>query len=163
MANISYNQIHETLDEPTMMSILQKIQEIWDLLPKGALTDAERKRYRALDVRNLAFVEDVVRLKNGIGAGILPPVLLNDNVDTDLKLFKQLKTLRGRVMGLDYLLKDVERIVGHESYGVGLTHYGMYKVSAKVGVPHAQSALEELEWRFKNQAAKDKKKGGPKE
>src|SRR5690606_39675810 len=92
MANISYNQIHETLDEATMALILQKIQEIRELLPKGTLTDAERKRYRALDVRNLAFVEDVVRLKNGIGAGILPPVLLNDNTDTDLKLFKQLRS-----------------------------------------------------------------------
>ncbi|MBK5212390.1 MAG: hypothetical protein JJE55_01865 [Flavobacteriaceae bacterium] len=151
MANISYNQIHQTLDEATMTSILQKIREIWDLLPKGSLTDTERKRYRALDVRNLAFVEDVVRLKNGIGASILPAVLLNDNIDTDLKLFKQLKTLRARVLGLDYLLKDVERIVGHESYGVGLTHYGMYKVSSKVGVPNAKSAVDALEWRFKNQ------------
>ena len=124
MANISYNQIHETLDEATLALILQKIQEIKEL-PKGTLTDAERKRYRSLDVRNLAFVEDVVRLKNGIGAGILPPVLLNDNTDTDLKLFKQLQTLRSRIDGLNYLLKDVERIVGHEAYGTGLAHHGM--------------------------------------
>ncbi|AFL81882.1 hypothetical protein Aeqsu_2423 [Aequorivita sublithincola DSM 14238] len=56
MANISYNQIHETLDEAKMALILQKIQEIADLLPKGTLTDAERKSYHALDVRNLIFL-----------------------------------------------------------------------------------------------------------
>jgi hypothetical protein len=163
MANLSYNQIHATLDEATMALILQKIQEIRELLPKGTLTDAERKRYRALDVRNLAFVEDVVRLKNGIGAGILPPVLFNDNTDTDLKLFKQLQTLRSRIDGLNYLLKDVERIVGHEAYGTGLAHYGMYRVTAKAGVPNAQSAMEELAWRFEKQGKREKKKGGPKE
>src|SRR5690606_10755168 len=163
MANISYNQIHETLDEATMASILQKIQEILNLLPKGTLNKEERKQYRSLDVRNLGFVEDVVRLKNGIGAGILPPVLLNDNTDTDLKLFKQLQTLRNRIDGLNYLLKDVERIVGHEAYGTGLAHYGMYKVTAKAGIPNAQSAMEELAWRFEKQGKREKKKGGPKE
>lgn len=163
MANISYNQIHETLDEATMALILQKIQEIADLLPKGTLTDTERKRYRALDVRNLVFVEKVVRLKNSFGASVLPPVLLNDNTDIDLKLFKQVKNLRGRMHGLDYQLKDVERIVGHEAFGTGLTHYGMYKISAKAGVTNAQSALAELSWRFEKQGKKEKKKGGPKD
>lgn len=161
MANISYNQIHETLDEATMLIILQKFQEITDLLPKGTLTSAERKSYRAMDVRNLAFVEDVVRLKNGIGASILPSILLNDAVDTDLKLFKQVKTLRGRVQGLDYLLKDVERIVGHEAYGVGLTHHSVYKIAARVGMPHGKSALEALMWRFNEQGPNKGMKPGP--
>ena len=149
MANISYNQIHETLDDATMAIILQKIREIHDLLPKGALTDTERKSYRALDVRNLVFVEDAVRIKNGIGADILPTYLLNDNADTDLKLFKQVNTLRNRLLGLEYLLKDVERIVGHEAYGTVLTHYAFYKASSKVGVANAKSVMDELEWRFK--------------
>ncbi len=163
MANISYNQIHETLDSATMGLILQKVQEIWDLLPKATLTDHERKRYLALDVRNLAFVEDVVRLKSSYGANILPAALVNDNADIDLKLYKQVKTIRSRIIGLDYLLNDVERIVGHEAYGTGLTHYGIYKVSAKVGIPNAQSALDELEWRFNKQGANKGRKDGPKE
>lgn len=161
MANISNNQLHETLDDATMASILQKIEEIFNLLPQGTLTAEERKQYQSLDVRNLAFVEDVVRLKNGIGASILPPVLLNDAVDTDLKLFKQVNTLRGRVLGLDYLLKDVERIVAHEAYGVGLTHYSMYKIAARVGIPNGKSALEELKWRFNEQGPNKGMKPGP--
>lgn len=161
MANISNNQLHETLDEATMASILQKIEEIFNLLPQRTLTAEERKQYQSLDMRNLAFVEDVVRLKNGIGASILPAVLLNDAVDTDLKLFKQINTLRGRVQGLDYLLKDVERIVAHEGYSVGLTHYAVYKIAARVGIPHGKSALEELKWRFNEQGPNKGMKPGP--
>lgn len=161
MANLSYNQINETLDKATMVLIRQKIHEIWDLLPKGSLIDSERKSYRALDVRNLAFVEDGVRIKNGIGAGILPASLLNDNTDADLKLYKQLTSLFSGVHGLEYLLKDVMRIVGNEAYSAVLAHYGIYKASAKVGIPNAQSALEELEWRFKKQGPDRGKKPGP--
>ncbi len=160
MANLSYNQIHETLDAATMVLILQKLQEIRDLLPKGSLIDSERKRYLAMDVRNLKFVEDGVRLKNGLGGEILPASMQNDNADIDLELYKQVNIVHGQVQGLDFLLKDVARIVGHEAYGAILTHYGIYKTSAKMGIPNAKSVMDALEWRFKNQGPHKGKKTG---
>lgn len=64
------------------------------------------------------------------------------------------------MQGLDYLLKDVERIVGHEAFSTGLAHYGMYKISAKVGIASAQSALETLAWRFEKQGPNKGEKPG---
>ncbi len=151
MANISYNQIHETLDEATMTAIFDKLNEIRNLLPKGALTPEERKQYRSLDVRNLGFVEDAVKVKNGHGDALLSPMLKNDAMETDLTLGKQVKNLRQRLKSLDAILNDVERIVGDESFGVALTHYKLYKIEAKSGVPNARAAVEQLEWRFKKQ------------
>ncbi|HLT49673.1 MAG TPA: hypothetical protein VKZ90_04415 [Aequorivita sp.] len=151
MANISYNQIHATLDEATMASILQKIQEILNLLPKGTLNKEERKQYRSLDVRNLGFVEDALRVKNGNKAALLPPLLKNDNMQTDLALGKQLRSIRQRLQDVEVKLNDLERIVGHECFGVALTHYKLYKIEAKAGDTAAKAAVEQLEWRFKKQ------------
>lgn len=161
MANLNYNQINETLDAATMALILQKIQEIYELLPKGTLTATERKRYLAMNVRNLVFVEDGVRVKNGLGNSILPAHMQNDNAETDVKLYKQVNTLHNRVKGLAHKLNDVERIVGHEAYSTVLMHYDIYKASAKVGVPNAKSMVEALEWRFKKHGSKKGNKEGP--
>ena len=159
MANISYNQIHETLEETTMALILQKFQEIFDLLPKGTLTTNERQRYRSLNVRNLAFVEHAVKVQNTNDGSLLPALLSTNNMATDLMLFKQMRTLRSRVKNLDSILSDVERIVAHEAYGVALTQYKFYQIGSKVGTPNAKAAVEQLEWRFKNSGGKQKKDG----
>src|SRR5690606_27371480 len=157
MANISYNQIHETLDEATMDSILGYLNTIISLLPKGTLTAEERQRYRSLDVRNLVFVEDAVQVKNGAGGTMLPAVLHNDTIDTDLALHKQVKKARTLMQNLHVLLADVERIVAHEAYGTALTHYKIYQVAAKVGMEGGQAAMEKLEWRFKSHAGRGKR------
>jgi hypothetical protein len=100
MANISYNQIHQTLDEATMTAIFNKLNEIKSLLPKGTLTPEERKQYRSLDVRNLSFVEDAVKVKNGNGDALLSPMLKNNAIEIDLTLGKQVKNLRqGLIFG----------------------------------------------------------------
>lgn len=158
MANISYNQIHETLDEVTMDSILSSINAIMGQLPKGTLTAEERQRFRSLDVRNLVFVEDVVRIKNGTGGSMLPAALNNDTIDTDLALYKQIKKVRTQIQNLTVLLADVERIVAHESYGTALSHYKLYQVAANVGMEEGKTAMEQLEWRFKSHGGAGRKK-----
>lgn len=160
MANISYNKIHETLDEATMTAILTKLNEIRDFLPKGTLTKEQRQQYRGLDVRNLSFVEDAVRAKNGYGGSLLSPALNNDTLDTDLALFKQMNTLRQRLKNLETMFADVERIVAHEAYGTALLHYKFYQMGSKAGVPNAKATVEELEWRFKKQGPNKGKRPG---
>lgn len=163
MANISYNRIHETFDAATLAEALNKVKDVTNILPKGSLTPEQRKQYQGLDVRNLSFVEDAVRVKNGFGGALLPPIINNDTLDVDVALYKQISILRYHVNNLATMLTDVERIVAHEAYGAALLHYKYYKAAEKAGGPNAREAVEQLDWRFKKQGAKANKKGGPKE
>ncbi|MBT0608620.1 hypothetical protein [Aequorivita echinoideorum] len=154
MANLSYNLIHETLDETRMSTIFQKLEEIKALLPLGTLTPEERKQYRSLDVRNHAFVEDAIRVQKNLGENLLPADLKSDAMETDFLLGKQIKSVRERVKNIENILADVARIVDHESFGMASTQYKLYKVGAKVGIPNARTAVEELRWRFENQGGR---------
>lgn len=163
MSNITQNLLDLTLDQATLTSIKDHITAIEAVLPSKGLTPDQRKKYRSLDVRNLGFVQDVVKVKNNIDASaLLPTILQNDNIDNDLVLFKQVNELRSRLLQLVSLLTDIERIVAHEAYSNALAYYKMFQMGAKVGAPNAQTALEQLAWRFKNHAKKDKTKSGPK-
>ncbi|MBW2937868.1 hypothetical protein KXJ69_07090 [Aureisphaera sp. CAU 1614] len=157
MANITHNLIDQTLDPATLSEIENHLNAVEALLPKKALTADERKKYRGLDVRNLAFVEAALKVQKTLPLTVLPDPMKSEGMEKDLTLYKQANKINSRINHIARLLLDVERIVAHEAYSMALAHYKLYQVGNKLGLPNAKTAVEQMEWRFKSHGGGRKK------
>ena len=153
MANLSDNRLDVTLSAQAVTTINTAIDGITGALPKGNLTDVERKRLFALDVENRVFVEEVITEMDASGANIIPPFITRAHIETDLALFKQMNALESKVLGLLRHVTNLKRISGHEAYTVSLAVYKIYESASTGGITEANASYANLKRRFESQSA----------
>jgi len=148
MSNLTENRINRILDETAMTNALAAITNLETELPEGSLDDAQRESFRAINVQNKVFTEDVmVEMKNN-GATILPPYLDVNLLKNDFELFEQLDTLESRMVNAVRKIADLKRIAGHEAYSFALSVYKNYDAANQAGIPGAKESYERLSERF---------------
>ncbi len=151
MSNLTENRINRILDEIAMTNALAAITNLETELPEGSLDDAQRDNYRAINVQNKVFTEDVMIEMANNGATILPPYLNLDLLKNDFTLFEQLDTLESRLVNATRKLSDLKRIAGHEAYTFALSVYKSYDAANQAGIPGAKESYERLSERFHGQ------------
>ena len=156
MANLTQNRLNVTLTPATVTAITTAIAGVAAQLPAGSLTDEERGSFRAIDVNNKIFVEDVITEMGISGAGIIPPFLSAAIIQADLTLFEQVDVIESGIINLLRRLSDLKRISGSEGYDNGLAVYKIYEAAAMAGIPGAKESYEKLKQRFEGQGGKAK-------
>lgn len=151
MSNLSDNRLNATLTEGAVSRINAAIDEITGNLPEGNLTEIERMRLFSLDVANRVFVEEVLTEMETSGAGIIPPFIKKEHIETDLALFKQMNTLETKLQGLLRQVSNLKRLSGHEAYGAALAVYKIYQAANASGISSGVSSYTNLKPRFEAQ------------
>ncbi|MBC7523980.1 MAG: hypothetical protein H7239_06040 [Flavobacterium sp.] len=154
MSNLTQNRLNVTLTPANMTAIKVAIDTVATQLPAGSLTDEERGSFRAIDVNNKVFVEDVITEMAISGAGIIPPFLSAAIIQTDFTLFGQLDSIESNLLGVLRRVTDLKRICGSEGYDNGLAVYKIYEAAAMAGIPGAKESYEKLRQRFEGQGGK---------
>ncbi len=153
MGNLTENRIDTVLTEAVITEINDSIIAIEDQLPAGSLTDDERSRYKAIDVNNKIFVEDVITEVGISGAGIIPAFIKPAFIKNDFILFEQLDAIESNMTNLLRRVSDLKRIAGSEAYDYSLTVYRIYESANLAGIPGAKESYEKLRARFDAQNA----------
>ncbi|HAT64863.1 MAG TPA: hypothetical protein DCS66_09705, partial [Flavobacteriaceae bacterium] len=96
MSNLTENRLDQVLDATTFTDLLSAVATLEGLLPEGSLDDEQRTSYRAINVNNKVFTEDVLTEMQGSGSAILPPYLSSTSLSNDLQLFEQLDQVDSR-------------------------------------------------------------------
>lgn len=156
MSNLTQNRLNVTLTPAAVTAINSGITAIEAQLPAGSLTDEERNSYRAIDVNNKVFVEDVITEMGISGAGIIPPFLNSTIIQNDLTLFGQLDAIESKIINVLRHVSDLKRICGSEGYDNGLAVYRIYEAAAMAGIPGAKESYDKLKQRFDGQGGKPK-------
>jgi glycerol-3-phosphate cytidylyltransferase-like family protein len=130
-------------------------------LPPIVITDEERSSFNAISVDNKIFVDEVINeLQNNPNLNLdgffNPAFIVNDR-----DLFEQAETIESRMENVLNLVRDIKRMVGHESYGSGTGTYGMIAVMARNGMLGAQESYERLKARFAGQGGNGRPEGEP--
>jgi hypothetical protein len=151
MSNLTENRINRILDETAMTNALAAISNLETELPEGSLDDEQRQNFRAINVQNKVFTEDVMIEMENNGATILPPYLNVALLKNDFDLFEQLDTLESRMLNAVRKITDLKRIAGHEAYSFALSVYKSYDAANQAGIPGAKESYERLSERFNGQ------------
>lgn len=155
MSNITENRINRILNETAMTNALAAITNLETELPEGSLDDAQRDNYRAINVQNKVFTEDVMTEMQNNGTTILPPYLNVGLLKNDFDLFEQLDILESRLVNATRQLSDLKRIAGHEAYTMALSVYKSYDAANQAGIAGAKESYERLSERFNGQGGRD--------
>ena len=156
MGNLTQNRLNLILTAAVMTGINTNVAAVASQLPAVTLTDDERSSYKAIDVNNKIFVEDVITEMGISGAGIIPPFLSAAIIQADLTLFEQVDVIESGIINLLRRLSDLKRISGSEGYDNGLAVYKIYEAAAMAGIPGAKESYEKLKQRFEGQGGKAK-------
>jgi len=151
MSNLTENRLDQVLDATTFTDLLSAVATLESLLPEGSLDDEQRTSYRAINVNNKVFTEDVLTEMQGSGSAILPPYLSSTSLSNDLQLFEQLDQVDSRLANALRKVADLKRIAGHEAYSMALSVYKIYDAANQAGIPGAKESFERLKVRFENQ------------
>lgn len=151
MSNLTENRINRILDETAMTNTLAAITNLETELPEGSLDDAQRDTFKAINVQNKVFTENVMTEMENNGATILPPYLNVTLLKNDFDLFEQLDLLESRMVNATRKLNDLKRIAGHEAYSFALSVYKSYDAANQAGIPGAKESYERLSERFNGQ------------
>lgn len=154
MSNLTENRLDQVLDTTTFTDLLSAISTLESLLPEGSLDDDQRASYRAINVNNKVFTEDVLTEMQSSGGAILPPYLSSTLLGNDLQLFEQLDQVDSRLSNALRKVADLKRIAGHEAYSMALSVYKIYDAANQAGIPGAKESYERLKTRFENQGSK---------
>lgn len=156
MGNLTQNRLNVILTPVAVTGINTNIAAVATQLPAGSLTDEERAGFKAIDVDNKVFVEDVI-IEMGIsGTGIIPPFLSSAIIQNDLTLFGQLDAIESNINNLLRRVSDLKRICGSEGYDNALAVYRIYEAANFAGIPGAKESYEKLKARFDGQGGKPK-------
>ena len=153
MGNLTENRIDTVFADAALTEIKDSITAIEDLLPEGSLTDDERSSYKAIDVNNKIFVEDVINELGISGVGIIPAFIKPDYIKNDFTLFEQLDSIESNMTNMLRRVSDLKRIAGSEAYDYSLTVYRIYESANLAGIPGAKESYEKLKARFDAQNA----------
>ncbi len=153
MGNLTENRIDMVLTDVAITEIKDSISAIGDQLPAGSLTDDERSSYKAIDVNNKIFVEDVINELGISGAGIIPAFIKPVHIKNDFTLFEQLDAIESNMTNVLRKVSDLKRIAGSEAYDYSLTVYRIYESANLAGIPGAKESYDKLKVRFESQNA----------
>ena len=151
MSNITENRLNEVITAVNMTHIGSKLLEVINLLPIGSLDDEQREKFRAIDVDNKVFVEDVITEMGLNSSGIIPAFINATFIQNDLALFEQLDSIEASVLNICRRISDLKRIAGHEAYNSSNTVYKIYDAASLAGVPGAKSSYDKLKLRYNSQ------------
>ena len=154
MSNSQRNLINEVLSEEAMTTIMEAITAVSRSLPPIVITDEERSSYNAISIDNKIFVDEVINELRinpdlNLGAYMDPQIIENDR-----DLFEQVETIESRMENVLNLVRDIKRMVGHESYGTSIEIYGMLGVMKKSGRLGAKQSYDRLKVRFEGQGGR---------
>ncbi len=153
MGNLTENRIDTVFADAALSEIKDSITAIEDLFPEGSLTDDERSSFKAIDVNNKIFVEDVINELGISGAGIIPAFIKPVYIKNDFTLFEQLDIIESNMTNMLRRISDLKRIAGSEAYDYSLTVYRIYESANLAGIPGAKESYEKLKARFDAQNA----------
>lgn len=154
MSNLTDNNLNEVLDGATFANIVESINTLESALPEGSLDDNQREVYRAINVQNKVFAEDVLAEMKANGATILPPYLSATALENDILLFEQLDTIESRLVNATRKVSDLKRIAGHEGFIMALSVFKNYDAANQAGIPGAKESYEKLKERFEGQGGR---------
>ncbi len=154
MSNVNQNLVNETLPPLAMTAITEALATVESSLPDATLTDEQRQSYNAISVDNKIFAEEVLDEMTTNTTVSIPAFYNKDFLATDLELFEQVESIKSRMLNIVQRLEDLQRVAGHESYGMGTAVYGMFEMMARSGVPGAQTSYDRLKARFAGQGGR---------
>jgi len=148
MSNLTENKLNVVLTAADVTAINTNVNTINAKLPIGSLNEDQRANYKAIDVGNKVFSEDVVTELAISGAGIMPAFINGAFIQTDLSFFEQMDALEANLMNTVQRVRDLKRIAGHEAYSMSLAVYKIYECANAAGIPGAKQAYDKLKARF---------------
>jgi hypothetical protein len=154
MSNVNQNLVDQTLDPLAVTAITDALDIVESSLPDTTLTDEERQNYNAISVDNKIFAEEVLDEMTTNTTVTIPAFYNKDHLANDLALFEQVESIKSRMLNLVQRLDDLQRVAGHESYGMGTAVYGMFEMMARSGMPGAQASYDRLKARYAGQGGR---------
>jgi len=148
MSNLTENRVDTVLSESDQSAINDAMVLINSKLPAGSLDEEQRSSFKAIDVNNKVFVQDVITEFSISGRGILPDFLKKEFIQNDLLLFEQLDVVEANLLNTLRKVSDLKRICGHEAYSAALTAYKIFEAANLAGIPGAKQAYDKLKTRF---------------
>jgi len=151
MGNITENRLNATIVAADITAINTSIATISSKLPVKTLDEEQRSSFKAIDVNNKVFVEDVISELAVSGAGIVPAFINPTFIQNDLSLFQQIDVIEAALSNLLQKTADLKRIAGHEAYATALTVYKIYDAANQAGIDGAKQGYDKLKTRFEAQ------------
>ncbi len=151
MSNVNQNLVNLVIAPAAITEIMGAITTIEAALPDATLTEEQRRTYNAISVDNKIFAEEVLDEMTNNTNVIIPAFYNKDFLESDLELFEQVESIKSRMLNVVQRLDDLQRVAGHESYGMGTAVYGMFEMMARSGMPGAQASYDRLKARFAGQ------------
>jgi len=148
MGNLTENRLNATIAATEIAAINATIASITTKLPVASLDDSQRSAFKAMDVNNKIFTEDVLTELAVSGAGIVPPYINATFIGNDMALYEQMDGIEAALQNLLQKVTDIKRIAGHEAYTAALSVYRMYDAANNAGIPGAKQGYDKLRERF---------------
>ena len=151
------NKISITVEPVTVDKALAAIAELNHLFPNMAiLTPEQRHLLPKMGDKSIAFVEKTIDYASQ-NPTILPSFIDLAELKKDLDTVKKLNTVLAALKTFYDMLDDSALAAGSDAYTNSLAIYQSTKYGAKLNVPGAKGAYEDLKKRFPS-TAKPKEK-----
>ncbi len=147
------NRISADVSDVDKATILQKIDEIRELLPfLASLTPDERQTLPKLGEKTLAFD---VKASNYMETNpkLVPGFVEMPELIKDRALYTPLAEIVRALSALNNAVDDTATLVGHEIYIAELAFYQNVRQAAKRGITGAQTIFDDLKTRFPGSGA----------
>jgi hypothetical protein len=156
------NRLDVTITSQQVTDVNTHLQAILTALPfLITLTPEQRKEEQGINVANKIFVEDAIANGKTV-APSFPPWLKVADIEKDLQVFTILDGLIPTFEGILQQMKDTRQVAGYEANQGSLSLYRILENMAKLGIPGAQAAFNNVKARFAAQSKSRPKQDPPK-
>lgn len=152
------NKIDFTIPEAVLTESTKKLNQVVALLKPYliALTPEERMSMPKMSDKTQPFVEKTIAYC-AMSPQFIPLYLNVEELNSNMKVYKQLMGLFRIVRGLNDGLDDTTMQAGGQSYSLALSYYNSVKMATKIDVLEANTVYDDLKKRFeKNKTSGDK-------
>lgn len=149
-----YQNISAELTDSVKQDILNRLQNITDLLPFLInLTLDERHSLPKMGDKSFPFVDKSLELAEQ-NPHLVPPYIDINELKKDFQLAQGLRTVQNATATLLEKISDTYIAAGSEALTAALTFYQSAKQAAKKNVPGTDLVVNELAKRFENMGKK---------
>ena len=152
MSNLTDNKLNTVIAAADLATITTSITTIVSKLPAVTLSEDQRLSYKAMDVANKIFVEDVINELWISGTGIMPPFITPTIIQNDLTLFNQLDSVEASLLNVLQKISDLKRIASDEALSMANAAYKIYDAANVSGISGAKQAYDKLKTRYTQQS-----------